>query len=74
MAPKPTKPTVLAFALALELNMAQTRDLLNRAGYALSRSSKFDIVLEYYISNGKYDVIEINQVLFYLDQSLIGQQ
>ena len=68
----PSKPTVLAFAIALELSLEQTADLLGRAGFALSHSRKFDVIVEYFISSGKYDVFEINEVLFHHDQALLG--
>jgi O-acetyl-ADP-ribose deacetylase (regulator of RNase III) len=68
----PSKPTVLAFAIALELTLDQTEDLLERAGFALSHSRKFDVIVEYFIANGKYDVYEINEVLFSYDQALLG--
>ena len=69
---RPGKSTVLAFAVALRLTLAETRTLLERAGFALSRSSKLDIVVEYCIQTGHYDVIEINQILFELDLPLLG--
>ena len=69
---RPGKPTVLAFAIALRLTLAETRALLERAGFALSHSSKLDIVVEYCIRTGHYDVIEINQILFELDLPLLG--
>lgn len=69
---RPGKSTVLAFAVALRLTLAETRTLLERAGFALSRSSKLDIVVEYCIRTGHYDVIEINQILFELDLPLLG--
>jgi hypothetical protein len=68
----PSKPTVLALAVALELSLAQTEDLLGRAGFALSHSRKFDVIVEFFISSGKYDIFEINNVLFAYDQPLLG--
>ena len=69
---KPSKPTVFAFAVALELSLAETKRLLNRAGFALSHSSRFDIVLEYFIQRQLFNVFEINEVLFQLDLPLLG--
>ena len=68
----PSKPTVLAFAIALELDLEQTEDLLERAGFALSRSRKFDVIVEYFIQSRNYDIFQINEVLFSYHQPLLG--
>ena len=69
---KPSKPTVCAFAVALELTLPETADLLRRAGFALTHSSRFDIILEYFLKQQFYDIYEINEVLFQYDLPLLG--
>ena len=71
---KPTKPTAIALALALELDLEATKDLIGRAGYALTNSSKFDLIIRYFIEQGNYNVVEINIALYEFDQPLLGVQ
>ncbi len=68
----PSKRTVLALAIALELNLSETDDFLERAGFALSPSQLSDVIVEFFIVNGKYNIFEINEVLFKYDQPLLG--
>lgn len=69
---RPTKATALAFAIALELDLEQTADLIGRAGYALTNSSKFDVIIMYFIRERNYNLFDINATLFDFDQSCLG--
>ncbi len=69
---KPTKATAVAFAVALELELEQTQDLIGRAGYALTNSSKFDVIIKFFIEQGNYNMTEINATLFEFDQVTLG--
>ena len=68
----PRKAIVYAFAVALRLDLVETEELLRTAGLAMTRSDRMDIVMEYFISNGLYDIYEINEVLFRFDLSTLG--
>jgi O-acetyl-ADP-ribose deacetylase (regulator of RNase III)/transcriptional regulator with XRE-family HTH domain len=68
----PTKQTVLAFAIALQLNLDEAKDLLMKSGYALSKSSRFDVIISYFFESENYDIYEINAVLFEYEENLLG--
>jgi len=70
---RPSKNTALALAIALRLNMSETQCFLASAGYTLSRSVLSDVIVEYFISRGIYDIFEINEALYAYDQALLGQ-
>jgi len=69
---QPSKNTALALCVALRLNLEETEDLLRRAGYALSPSSRFDLIVIYYIKKGNYNIYEINEALYAFDESQLG--
>lgn len=69
---KPTKATAMALAIALELNIEETSDLIGRAGFALTNSSKQDLIVRYFIENKNYNIVEINLALYEFDQGLLG--
>lgn len=68
----PSKRTAIALSIALELTLSETNELLELAGFALSPSNIFDVIIEYFIVNQKYNIFDINEVLFKYDQPLLG--
>jgi len=70
---KPSKDTAIALALALELSIDEAKDILSRAGYAFSHSSKRDIIIEYFFREKVYNLMDVNDVLYLLNQKIIGR-
>ena len=70
---KPAKDTCIALSLALQLSLSEANDILSRAGYVLSHSSKRDVVIEYFFRERIYDLNDVNEILYRLDQKLIGR-
>lgn len=70
----PSKKTVFALAIGLELNLEETEKLLACVGYTFTRNQKFDIIVQYFIVKGKYDIFQINEVLLKYDQQLLGEE
>jgi predicted transcriptional regulator len=68
----PSKNTCIALAIALELNLDQTKDLMSKAGFTLSKSQKADLIIEYHILQQQYDIIQINEALFTFKQPILG--
>lgn len=69
---KPSKKTAISLAISLKLTLDETKDLLEKAGFALSRSQKFDLIVEYFIIEGNYDIYEINSALYEITQQSLG--
>ncbi len=69
---RPSKTTAVAFAIALELPLDEAKELVELAGYSMTHNNVFDVIIEYFIVNRKYDVLAINEALFEFDQKLLG--
>lgn len=68
----PQKKTILAFIIALELSLEEAELLLESAGFSLSNSYLFDVIVKFFISERSYDIALINECLLEYDQPLIG--
>lgn len=69
---QPKKKTAVVLAVALELDLPETADLLSRAGLAFSSSNTFDLIIQFFITNRMYDIFEINAALFKYGQPVLG--
>lgn len=70
---RPSKITAVSFAIGLRLNLEETEHLLRTAGMCLSRSSKFDLIIEYFVTSGNYkDIFDVNETLYQFDQTTLG--
>ncbi len=70
---RPSKITAVSFAIGLGLDIKETQHLLSTAGMCLSHSNKFDVIIEYFITSGKYkNIFDVNEVLYQFDQPLLG--
>ena len=70
---RPKKKTALAFAIALELDMPETLDLLSRAELTFSPSCRFDLIVSYFLYHKIYDIYEINAALFKYGEPILGE-
>lgn len=68
----PKKSTAIALCISLKLSLEETNTLIKKAGYALTDSEKFDVIIKYFIENENYDIDEINTALFSYDQQQLG--
>ena len=69
---KPKKTTAVSLAIALKMSFDEAEAFLKKAGFAFSNSNIFDVIIRYYLENRQYDIIQINETLYYYDQPLLG--